>query len=138
VEDLPFSDVSYNKYIAEEKLMGSRCRGCGALFTPPRSICPVCFGSAMEWVTMEGKGKLAAFTCIFIAPPSMTAQGYGRNRPYCVGVVELVEGPRVAARIEGVDASNPLSIKVGMAVRAIFPYRTDKGGADSYLTFEPA
>ena len=37
----------------------------------------------------------------------MVEEGYDRNNPYCSGAVELVEGPRVVARIEGVDTLHP-------------------------------
>ena len=79
MEERGFSDISYDKFLIEEKLMGSRCKECGTRFVPPRSICESCYSSEMEWVEMTGKGKLAAFTCISIAPPGMIAQGYDRD-----------------------------------------------------------
>ncbi|MGD8210799.1 MAG: zinc ribbon domain-containing protein, partial [Desulfobacterales bacterium] len=91
MEVRPFSDISYELFLNEKKLMGSRCKGCGTQYVPPRSICIDCYGSDMEWVEMQGKGRLAAFTCINIPPPFMIAQGYNRKNPYCTGVVELEE-----------------------------------------------
>ena len=44
----------------------------------------------------------------------MSKKGYGRENPYCSGIVTLEEGPRLSARIIGVDASNPQDIKTGM------------------------
>ena len=44
----------------------------------------------------------------------MAKKGYGRDMPYCTGVVTLEEGPRVSALILGVDGSNPQNIKTGM------------------------
>jgi uncharacterized OB-fold protein len=64
MEERPFSDISYEQYLKEEKLMGSRCKKCGALFVPPRSICIKCYSSEMEWVEIKGEGRLHAFTCI--------------------------------------------------------------------------
>ena len=49
------------------------------------------------WVEYSGQGRLAAFTCIRIVPPPMQVWGYGRQNPYCSGVVELQDGGRVAA-----------------------------------------
>jgi uncharacterized OB-fold protein len=92
----------------------------------------------MEWVEMKGTGKLAAFTCITVAPPFMIAQGYNRKNPYCSGVVELDEGGRVDARIEGLDPKDPDSIKVGTPMRAKFIHRDDAEMPVSYLAFEPA
>ena len=133
----PFSDISYESYLNEEKLMGSRCKECGASFVPPRPLCQSCYSSEMEWVEMEGKGKLSAFTCISIGPSFMIAEGYNRKNPYCSGVVELDEGPRVDARIEGVDTNKPEDIKVGMPLRVKFLHRGEEDDLKTYLAFEP-
>ncbi len=118
--DRPISDYQFERFLDEGKLMGARCVGCGALFVPPRAICPKCHGSEMEWMETRGEGRLVAFTSISIGPPAMVAEGYDRNNPYCSGAVELVEGPRVVARIEGVDTRNPETIKVGTPMKAAF------------------
>jgi len=137
MEERPFSDISYEQYLKEEKLMGSRCKKCGALFVPPRSICVKCYSSDMEWVEMKGDGRLAAFTCITVAPPFMIAQGYDRKHPYCSGVVELEEGARVDARIEGMDANKPEDINVGMPLKVKFLHRGEGDNLETYLAFSP-
>ena len=73
--------------------MGSRCQSCGALHLPPRALCPACYGDEMEWEQISGKGKLVAFTTVHIAPTAMIEAGYGRENPYCAGIVQLDEGP---------------------------------------------
>lgn len=133
----PFNDHSYNLFLQQEKLMGSRCKACGVQYVPPRPLCPRCHASDMEWLEMKGKGKLVAFTCITIAPPFMMAQGYDRKHPYCSGVVELDEGGRVDARIEGVDPNRPQDIRVGMPMKAKFLHRRDTPEPETYLAFEP-
>jgi uncharacterized OB-fold protein len=137
MEERPFSDISYEQYLNEEKLMGSRCKACGDHYVPPRSVCISCYKSDMEWVEMQGKGKLAAFTCINIPPPFMITQGYNRKNPYCTGVVELEEGGRVDARIEGVDAGKPEDINVGMPLKVKYLHRQDGDKIETYLAFEP-
>ena len=54
----PFNDTSYEQSLNEEKIMGSKCKKCGALALPPRPICVSCFSSEMEWVELKGTGKL--------------------------------------------------------------------------------
>lgn len=137
MEERPFSDIAYERFLSEEKLMGSRCKGCGALFVPPRPICIQCYGSEMEWVEMKGRGELRAFTCISVVPPSMVEEGYGRNNPYCSGVVALEEGPRVVARIVGVDTNRSEEIKVGMPLGAKFLHRGEGEHARTFLAFKP-
>lgn len=132
MEERPFNDISYELFLSEDKLMGSRCRKCGVLSVPPRPICTKCYGNEMAWVEMKGKGKLAAFTCIAIGPPVMMKEGYDRKHPYVSGVVELEEGARVVARIERVDGSKPETIEVGTPVQVEFLHR---GEADDRLTF---
>jgi len=136
MEERPFSDISYKQFLNEERLMGSRCKKCSALFLPPRPICIRCHGMEMEWVEMQGEGKLVAFTCIAVGPPSMIEEGYDREHPYCVGIVQLKEGVRVDARIEGIDVSKPESIKVGTPLVAQFLHRGEGGNLKTFLAFK--
>ncbi len=135
--DRLIGDYQFERFLEEEKLMGARCIGCGALFVPPRVICAKCQGSNMEWVETKGEGRLVAFTCISIGPPAMIAEGYDRNNPYCSGAVELVEGPRVVAQIEGVDTLRPETIKVGMPVKATFLQQGADEDRKTVLGFTP-
>jgi uncharacterized OB-fold protein len=135
MEERPFSDISYHQFLNEEKLMGSRCRNCGALFLPPRSICTKCHGADMEWVEMKGRGKLAAFTCIAVGPPFMIDEGYDRTHPYCSGVAELEEGVKIVARIEGVDTTKPETIKIGTPLTVRYLHRGDEENMKTYLAF---
>ena len=135
MEDRPFSDISFENYLNEEKLMGSRCSHCEALYVPPRPICTACRRSQMRWEKVSGKGRLAAFTCISIAPPAMIAEGYSRHNPYISGVVALEEGVRVDARIEGVDPRKPEEIRIGMPLKVKFLHRGDRSAT---LAFDPA
>ena len=113
-ETRPFTADSFYKHLGDAKqLIGVRCRACGKLSVEPRPMCLTCHGTDMEWHQFSGKGSLSTFTCISIVPVHMSEKGYGRNNPYCTGVVALDEGPRIAARILGVDASNPQFIKTG-------------------------
>lgn len=134
----PFNDIAYNQYLNEEKLMGCRCRKCGEGYVPPRPLCVKCFSPELEWLQMKGTGRLVAFTCIAIAPPFMMAQGYHRKRPYISGVVELDEGGRVDARIEGLDPLKPEGIRIGMPMKAAFIHREKVDTPETYLAFTPA
>lgn len=117
--------------------MGSKCLDCLALFVPPRALCPRCNNSNMEWDRMEGRGKLVAFSCIAIGPPFMLKLGYGRENPYCTGVVELEEKTRVVARINGVDTRNPGKILVGMQLQVDFLKEDSGSGSRTVLAFKP-
>ncbi len=135
--DRPFNDKSFQQYLNEDKLMGSRCKKCGALYAPPRPLCVKCHSTDMDWVQMNGKGCLAAFTGIYVGPPYMIAEGFDRQHPYVSGVVELDEKVRVDARIEGVDANKPETIKVGMPLKVKFQHKGEGDQAKTVLIFTP-
>ena len=137
MEERSFSNYWFERYLAEETLMGARCTTCHSLYVPPRPLCTGCQGSNFKWEKMQGTGKLAAFTCIAIGPPSMAEEGYDRDHPYCCGVVELDEKTRVVARIEGVDAAAPQTIHIGMTLYASFLHRDTGGNRSTILAFRP-
>jgi uncharacterized OB-fold protein len=131
-----FSGTSFYEFLGENKLMGSRCQSCGALYLPPRALCPACYGEEMAWEEMSGDGKLLAFTTIHIAPTAMIEAGYDRKNPYCTGIVQLAEGPAVSAQILGVDPARPHEIEIGASLRVAFVQRGEGEQARTYLAFE--
>lgn len=136
--DHTISDRAFARLLQQGELKGSKCTACDALFVPPRRLCPHCHLTDMRWAPIEGTGRLLAFTCISIGPPSMVAQGFNRDRPYCSAVVELDEGPRVVARIEGVDAQHPEGIQIGMRLVAQLGEHGPSEDAPAPLIFAPA
>jgi uncharacterized OB-fold protein len=129
-----FTKTAFNAYLAEHKLMGSTCTSCGTKFLPPRPLCTNCFGEEMVWEEVEGEGELTAFTTIHIAPTAMLDAGYGRDKPYCSGIVTLKNGLSISAQIVGVDASDPESIKIGSPVTVEFIERGEEE-AETFLAF---
>jgi len=123
MKEKPFTIASFEDFLQEKKLMGSRCTQCGALWLPPRPICPTCKHDGMEWTEFSGKGKLAAFTVIGVGPMPMIDSGYNRDNPYCAGIVEVEEGPRISAQILGVDVAHPENIKIGTSLTADYVER---------------
>ncbi|MBC8332302.1 MAG: Zn-ribbon domain-containing OB-fold protein [Anaerolineae bacterium] len=126
------TQTTYQQQLADGKLMASHCPACNASYLPPRPMCPQCFGAQMEWREMPTHGKLAAFTVVHIAPTAMIEAGYGRDNPYCSGIVELENGLKISAQITGVDVSQPELIQIGSAVQAEFLQRE----AGAFLAFE--
>ncbi len=135
--DKPFTSASFYQFLGEGRLMGSKCKSCGAIYVPPRPLCPACHSEEMDWVEMKGRGKLVAYTAIHIGPKIMIEEGYDREHPYCAGIVELEEGPRISARIVGVDASHPESINIGMPLAVEFLERGEGEEKRTFLAFRP-
>jgi uncharacterized OB-fold protein len=133
-----FTIESYLEFIRNKKLMGTRCKDCGAMFVPVRKLCIDCNSTNMEWVEMSGKGEIAAFTSITVGTPFFVEKGYDRNKPYCFSVIRLQEGPMVSAQLVGVDESKPETIHVGMPVKVTFLETELKGESRVDLGFMPA
>jgi uncharacterized OB-fold protein len=135
MSEFDFTSTAYYNRLGEGKLIGSRCAKCGEVYLPPRPYCPACAGSEMEEYEFSGKGKLAAYTVIYIAPTAMIEAGFNRKNPYCAGVVELEEGPRISAQILGVDVEHPESIRIGTPLNVSFVKRGEGEASKTYLGF---
>jgi uncharacterized OB-fold protein len=132
----PFSAGSFDRYLAEHKLMAARCRKCGGTYVPPRAICPHCQSEELEWVETTGKGRLAAFTVIYSGPTFMLEQGFDRKNPYVSGIIELEEGPRISARITGIDPTRPAEIQIGTPLHVDFVEVGEGETKKVYLAFK--
>jgi uncharacterized OB-fold protein len=135
MNDQNFTRATFDSFLAKHKLMGTRCGSCGALYLPPRALCTACYGDDMAWIEFSGQGKLLAFTTIHIAPTAMIDAGYGRDNPYCTGVVQLEEGPAISAQILGVDATHPQQIVIGASLQVAFVERGEGEEKRTYLAF---
>ena len=123
MREIPFTIASFEHFLKQNKLMGSTCTECSALWLPPRPICLACNSDNLAWTELSGRGILAAYTVIGVGPMPMIAAGYNRNNPYCVGIVELEEGTRIGAQILNVDVVHPENIKIGSPLTVDFVER---------------
>ena len=65
----PYTKVSdFAQHLKDGRLMGTRCKDCGATSFPPRADCGSCMSGEFELVEMSGKGTLLTFTKIVAAP----------------------------------------------------------------------
>ena len=81
--------------LLEGKLVGQKCRDCGAYTCPPKATCDSCGSRNLETVEMSGKGRVMTFTTTYVAP-----SGYDGEAPYTVAMVELDEGPWIVGRLD--------------------------------------
>lgn len=132
-----FTHAAYSRFLTQHKLMGTRSRADGRIYFPPRPIAPETLGQDMEWVELSGRGKLVAFTIVYVGTSAMIAAGYDRKNPYCVGVIALEEGPKISAQIMNVDVTRPEQIKIGMPLQATFVERGEGDARRTFLAFEP-
>ena len=92
------------------RLIGSRCKECGAEFFPPVYRCRKCGSEDVEDKEMPKSGKILTYTVLHEPLPGFEAQA-----PFFLAVVELENGGRVLTQI--VDSPEE-SVKIGAKARA--------------------
>jgi len=95
-------------HLEEGRLMGTKCKRCGALFFPPRADCYRCLGSDMEWFEVKGKGKLLSYTKAMYGPV-----GFEKELPYILAIVDFGDYKVFGRMSKDVPEEE---IKVGMEV----------------------
>jgi uncharacterized OB-fold protein len=135
MEEKEFTAASFYRFLGRKKLMGSKCKKCGALFLPPRPLCGQCLGNEMEWFQFSGKGKLNSYSVVRVGTTAYEEKGYTRENPYCWGVVQLDEGPHISGLLLGIDFSHPDSITIGQRLEVVFPDKPEEGAERNPVTF---
>ena len=59
-----FTGDSFNQFLKEEKLMGTKCKKCGHVSFPPRADCIKCLSPDFEWIETNGQGTLQQASCL--------------------------------------------------------------------------
>jgi uncharacterized OB-fold protein len=93
------------------QLLIQRCASCGTLRHPPLPACAVC--QSLEWDTVEASGRGVLYSFVVVHYPQVAAFDY----PLPIGLVELEEGTRVVANIDGFA---PGELKIGQPLQATF------------------
>ena len=110
---------------AQPRLLGSRCRACGEHFFPRRQVCARCLAEGTDDVLLSQRGTLYTYTYVhfplFGSKRADHAGGYG------VGQVDLPEGPRVMAVLQG----EPGDFRIGMEMELeLETLRENKAGQE--------
>lgn len=114
----------YWEAAARGKLLLPRCPGCAAVVWYPRSFCPVCHSTELEWSELSGRGTIYSFTVNRTGRADHPA--YRGAPAYVLAYVQLAEGPRVLTNVIGCE---PEGIHCGQPVRAVFDGTDDDGAA---------
>lgn len=111
---------AYNESLKRNKLLGLKCKSCGAITAPPKMVCHTCISTDLEIIELAGKGEIVTFTTINVA-----AEGREVEVPYTIVMVQLEEGPWLMGNLTGVDPSqvtmDVIGKKVKMSRSKIFP-----------------
>jgi len=109
-QKLYFKD--YNEALKQDKLLGLKCKVCGALTVPPKMACRQCASNDMEVVEIKTRGKIRTFTTVFVG-----AEGRESEVPYILVIVELEEGPWIMGNLEGIDPKTVTMDIIGKKVK---------------------
>lgn len=110
VFEIPISRTKeFWDWIEKGEFRTTRCKGCGALHFPPVADCPECKTSEMEWVGLDGRGEIEAFTHVIVRPAS-----FQHREPYTIAIARLVDGIKVLAWLREAEITD---VDVGLKVR---------------------
>jgi uncharacterized OB-fold protein len=102
----------YNDALKQGKLLGLKCRSCGAVNVPPKMVCRQCAGPDMDVVELKDEGKILTFTTVFVA-----AEGREAEIPYVIVMVQLADGPWIMGNLEGIDPKTASMELIGKKVK---------------------
>jgi uncharacterized OB-fold protein len=99
-------EAAFAQHLREGRFMIQRSVDSGRYFFYPRALEPGTGSSNWEWVEICGEGTVYSTTTVRRKPPQSN---------YNVALVDLKEGPRMLARIDGIA---PEEVRIGMRVVA--------------------
>lgn len=93
------------------KILAARCPKCGALQLAMTRFCPACGSRGLAAEEVEGRGTVATYTIITVAP-----EGFEGHTPYAWVVMAIDGTPlRVSGFMAGI--ARPEDLPVGARVR---------------------
>ena len=103
----PGPEARFRAFLQEGRFMLQRSRSTGAFVFYPRTVAPGTGTADLEWVEASGRGVVYATTC--------TRRRKEHGGDYNIALIDLAEGPRMMARVEGIA---PDAVPIGLEVKA--------------------
>lgn len=88
------------------KLMLTRCKDTGRVFSYPRGVSPFTLSTNVEWFEASGNGVIYSFSTMERADP-----------PYTIAYVTLDEGTTI---MTGITDTDHQGLKIGQKVKVVF------------------
>lgn len=104
----PFWDAA-----REGRFLVRKCNACGEVHHYPRTFCPACWSSDVEWLEASGRGTIYTWSTVFVNDMAP----FDERLPYIAAIVELEEGPLVMTNIVECDSSQ---LTIGAAVKVAY------------------
>lgn len=103
----------------ERRMSIQHCLACAAAVFYPRSICPTCGSTDLEWRPVSGRATLASYVINRRPLPSFEVESQ------IVALVELEEGVRMMTNVVGVEHA-PGALHLGMRLDLDYEERGDQ------------
>ena len=110
------------------ELVMPRCKKCDHFFFYPRSECPRCLSTEIEWTKVSGQARLHTFT--IVRQPINPA--FLEDVPYVYALVQLSEGPRMISNVVECEIDD---VRVDMPLTVVFDDATPEW---TLVKFKPA
>jgi len=115
---------TFSNGLRDEKLLGTKCKICGANYLPPRSQCR-CGSDQMKWFEASSNGKILTYTSI-----TQTSESMSSYAPYFIAIVELEDGTKILGHLsENIDNK----LKAGLQVKVVFQTIAGKGAIYKFI-----
>jgi uncharacterized OB-fold protein len=111
-----FDHLTAGRFMLARNIADRRC------FFPPRVAAPQTGETDIDWVEASGRGTVYSTSVVRQRPPT---------KDYNVALIDLDEGPRMMARVEGIP---PDEVRIGMRVLARIVREDDR----PLVVFNPA
>lgn len=120
--DFPYNyrvGIYLEKYIrglAEKKILGIKCPGCGKVVVPPRKLCGACNRVMEEWVEVGPEGTVESYTVGHVKLNKGLMEPC--DPPQMLAMIKLDGATSLlVAEIKGME---PDGLKDGLRVRPVF------------------
>ncbi len=114
------------------RLKGSKCQACGEVFYPRRIVCAKCLNEGTDDVFLATAGTLFTWTWVHVP---LFAKTDAKVSAYGVGQVDLPDGPRIQAILNGEPGDFSIGMQLELDVETL---RQDDDGNDVVIyRFKP-
>jgi uncharacterized protein len=76
--------AAFVDYLAQGKVMATKCRDCGTVSFPPKMDCPDCMSSNVDWFEISGSGTVETYAVVTYGP-----SGFENDAPYTLAMVDF-------------------------------------------------
>lgn len=121
----------FREVVENQRLMGTKCKGCGKVWCPPRIFCSDCYGDA-EWIELPPLGTVMAAIDVYYVPANYSLHQY-LDLPYILALIKLDGADTCLYNVVFLPDVGVGRIKRGARVRAVFREKREGKLTDFYF-----